>query len=297
MTAASVLRLNAVRTSYGDRDVLRGVTLTVAPGEVHCLLGENGAGKTTLIRTVLGRVPAQAGRVETVPGGIGLVPQQIALFPGLTAAENLSIFARLAGVAKPAIAARVANVAEACGIAGCAGEIVGTLSGGWQRRVNIAAALLHRPALLILDEPTAGIDVEARATIHRLIRRLAADGIGVLMTTHDLPEAEAVCTHVALLSEGRIACAGPVAEVLRARFGGKLLLSAMPCAPLGTQQSMSAVRLGLAPAPGALTALVADEGTGLTLVAALRDAGIALRGFGIVRPGLEQLRANGARAA
>ncbi len=269
--------------------MLTGVSLTVRPREVHCLLGANGAGKTTLIRTVLGRVRPRSGRIERAPGGIGLVPQDIALFPRLTARENLAVFGRLAGLRRAVLAERVGEAARATGIEARLDQRVATLSGGWKRRVNIAAAILHRPGLLILDEPLAGVDPAARARLHEVIGALAAGGMGILMTTHDIAEAQAACGHAAILAGGRIVRAGPIARLLEERFGGRLALILAPAAPVGAVARARLSALGFGPPDGAPTALVADDHAGLALVAEARAAGIALAGFAIERPGLARL--------
>lgn len=290
MRRGAVLTLDGVHVGYGDRIVLEGASLTIQRGEIHCLLGANGAGKTTLIRTVLGRVRLRTGRMEVAPGGIGLVPQEIALFPRLTVAENLAAFARLAGVGRSEAPGRVRDVAKRMGLDARQDDIVGTLSGGWQRRVNIAAAILHGPALLILDEPTAGVDVAARGAVQALVRELAADGMGIVLTTHDMVEAEAIGTHAALLSGGRIALAGPIGELLLDRFGGRDLLTLATPLPPGAAQARALEGLGfdLIDAPAAL---VADDHAGLALVAGARAAGITVTGFAIERPGLGRLYA------
>lgn len=280
-----VLQMSDVRTRYGDREVLRGVSLTIHSGEAHCLLGENGAGKTTLIRTILGRVRPDHGGV-TVCGGIGLVPQDIALFPRLTARENLATFARLAGLPAAVIPSRVRDLCGKVGLSDRMDARVDTLSGGWRRRVNIAAAILHCPALLILDEPTVGVDGAARDGLHALVRHLTRQGMGVLMTTHDMAEAEAVCTHVAILTGGRLVVSGPIQATLRARFADRLKLSLALCPGTATQDLAA---MGFEITAGSPTTLVADDADAMSVVSRVRAAGIGLEGFTVARPGLGRL--------
>ena len=147
------------------------------------------------------------------------MPQQIALYPHLTVSENLATFARLAGVGKKAVASAVAETIEVCDLDAVATRAAGRLSGGWQRRVNIGCAMSHSPRLLILDEPTVGIDPPAREAIERLLTRLAANGLAVLMTSHDLAQLESLADSVAFLSEGRIAATGAPSGLIREFFG------------------------------------------------------------------------------
>jgi len=289
MTDDAALKMAGVTVGYGPRDVLRAVSLTIRPGETHCLLGVNGSGKTTLIRTILGRVRPRSGTVVVAVPGVGLVPQEIALFPRLTVAENLAVFARLAGLSRLETPRRVQDIAVVTGIAGYMGAIVATLSGGWQRRVNIASAILHRPALLILDEPTVGMDVAARAEVQGVIRRLAAEGMGILMTTHDLPEAEALCSHAVLLSAGTITAQGPVTDLLTRHFSDRLMLSLLLDGDPDPEQARVLRSLGFAASAAGATRLVADDQAGLKVVTDLRAAGVALRGYDLKRPGLATL--------
>lgn len=223
------LSVSGLHVRYDNREVLRGLNLRLAAGEIYGLLGPNGAGKTTLIRTICGRIRPSGGSI-TVAGKsvgrdsrhrIGLVPQEIALYSHLTARENLEIFGRLSGLDRSSNKAAIAWVSEAANLTECLNERVDILSGGWKRRINIAAAILHRPALLILDEPTVGVDVDARYGLHNLILQLAHSGMGVLLATHDLEQAETLCTTVGFLWEGFVAPQGNPRALVDAAFGGK----------------------------------------------------------------------------
>lgn len=291
MTRSAVLRLVDLTVGYGAGPVLNAVDLEIGAGTVCALLGINGAGKTTMIRAILGRVRPMSGRVLLGAGGVGLVPQDIALFPRLTVAENLSVFARLAGVPRKEVARRIAEVIETTGLGPRRNQIVAALSGGWKRRANVAAAILHRPALLILDEPTAGIDRDARAVLHDLIRRMVADGLGVLLTTHDFAEAEALATHIAILANGDIAVQGAVPDLISTRFGGSLLLTLTPAAQLDDRQARSLSEIGFTGVPDAPALLVANENAGLDAVARARDRGVVPRRIVMERPGIAALYA------
>jgi ABC-2 type transport system ATP-binding protein len=226
-----VLEIEKLAFAYRDVEVLRDINLVARGGAVAALLGPNGAGKSTLIRCICGRLSPRAGQVR-VSGGdpirdasvrarIGLVPQQIALYSHLTVRENLSAFARLAGVARPEVDSAVRRTLMLCDLESVADRRAGRLSGGWQRRANIGCALTHDPGLLILDEPTVGIDPPAREEIERLLRRLAADGIAIVLTSHDLGQVELLADSVAFLAGGRIVATGRPDGLIREFFGSK----------------------------------------------------------------------------
>ncbi len=222
------LEISGLIAGYGAAPVLAGIDLTAADGTVTALLGPNGAGKTTLVRAICGRLPARSGRVRVagLPAesaaarrAIGLVPQDLALYRALTVRENLSTFARLSGVPASGVAARVADILARTGLAGHAERRIDQLSGGWQRRANMAAALVGAPRLLLLDEPTVGVDAPAREELAALIRDLAAGGLAVLLVTHDFAFAEATADCIAILAGGRIAASGGLCALLDVRLG------------------------------------------------------------------------------
>src|SRR5438105_10957079 len=202
---------------FGRIRALDGVSLRVMPGTVVGVVGPNGAGKTTLIDVICGLLRPARGTVhvlgEDVAGDttalrarIGVLPQETALYDEVTAWQNLRFAAALYGVAHPD--ARIAEVLELVGLSGRARDVVRGFSGGMQRRLAIARALLHNPPLLILDEPTVGVDVEARHQIWAHIRSLKAKGRTVVLTTNYLDEAEALCDHMIILRSGKIIAEG-----------------------------------------------------------------------------------------
>ncbi len=296
MTRTAALRLADLTVGYDAGPVLSGVNLEVEASSVCVLLGVNGAGKTTMIRAILGRVRPTRGRVILGSGGVGLVPQEIALFPRLTVTENLAVFARLAGVPRKEVSRRVSEVLETTGLGPRRRQVVSTLSGGWQRRANVAAAILHRPALLILDEPTAGIDRAAQAMLHDLIRRMVAEGMGVLLTTHDFAEAEALASHLAILAGGHIAMQGAVPDLISTHFGGSMLLTLTPGAQMDEGQRRGLGEIGFTGTPNAPTLLIASENAGLEAVARARGHGVTPRRITLERPGIAALYARAVAA-
>ncbi len=194
--------------------VVRGVDLTVPSGTALGILGANGAGKTTLLAGISGLRPAQAGSVAVLGvrlptrdrrllGRIGMVAQDTALYPELTVREQLALFAELYALDQPAAA--IQAMLGLLRLEGAADERAGRLSGGMRRRVAVARALLHRPELVLADEPTLAVDTDTRLLIWRHLRELTAAGVSVVIATNDLEEARAVCTSVAILADGGIA--------------------------------------------------------------------------------------------
>ena len=220
-----VLSCRDLVKSYNGVNAVSGVGFDIAPGECYGLLGPNGAGKTTTIAMISGLVNRDRGEV-TVAGrrldthsiaaraAIGLVPQDLALYPELSAADNLRFFGRLYGLAGDVLTQRVQAALEAVGLADRAEERVDRYSGGMKRRVNIAAGLIHHPALLILDEPTVGVDPQSRNAILATIETLTGEGMAVLYTTHYMEEAERLCQRVGIIDHGRLIAEGTRRELV-----------------------------------------------------------------------------------
>jgi ABC-2 type transport system ATP-binding protein len=220
---------NAVKT-FGDVRALDGATFSLQAGELLGLLGPNGAGKTTAIRAIAGRVALERGSVrlfDRVVGRtdarpeIGVVPQELAVYPLLTARENLEIFGRLYGVTRQALDARVGWALDWSGLSDRAGDSVKRYSGGMKRRLNIACGLLHEPRILLLDEPTVGVDPQSRERIYEMLQVLRQTGVSILLTTHHLEEAERRCDRIVILDHGRTVAAGTVAELVAQALGDR----------------------------------------------------------------------------
>lgn len=233
------IELRGVVKAFSNRPVLGGVDLQVPRGSVLGLLGANGAGKSTLIRIMTGLLAPDSGAVHVdgvdavrrrgeLGSRVGIAPQDLGLYPQLTARENLVCFGEIAGLGWRAARRRADEVLELLGLTGQAKRVAGVLSGGQKRRLHTGIALVHRPRVLFLDEPTVGADVPSRAGILDVVRGMAAEGATVVYTTHYLPELEQLGARIAVLHQGRIAVDGPLREVVdrfarpsvRVRFHG-----------------------------------------------------------------------------
>jgi ABC-2 type transport system ATP-binding protein len=226
---APLLQVSGMAKTYGEHAVLRGIDLEVASGQILGLVGANGAGKTTLISIVTGLLHCDRGSVavagidalahpKRAARCLGLAPQELGIYPTLTVRENLYDFARLAGLDGRAARARTLEAAELLGLTDQLGLRGDQLSGGQKRRLHTAMAILHRPQLLLLDEPTVGADVTSRAGILEIVRAMATEGTAVLYTTHYLTELEQLDAEIAVLDGGVIAVHGSCREVVR-RWG------------------------------------------------------------------------------
>ena len=210
-----------VRKRFGEVTALDGLSLTVAAGEIYGLLGPNGSGKTTLIRALAGLVRPDAGEVRVfgatpraaVAGGaIGYMTQAPALYGELSVEENLRFFAALEGVAD--VAGRIEDALRHVELIDRRGTIVGSLSGGLKTRVSLAATLLHQPRLLLLDEPTVGVDPALRREFWQHFRSLASEGVTILISSHVMDEASR-CDRLGLIRAGRLLAEGSATELIR----------------------------------------------------------------------------------
>ncbi|MFN8039669.1 MAG: ABC transporter ATP-binding protein [Acidimicrobiales bacterium] len=301
MSGEPVLACEGLVKRFGDRTVVDGVGFSIAEGETFGLLGPNGAGKTTTISMLCGLLvpdagavrvagrPLTAGAVEA-KSAIGLVPQDIALYPDLSARENLAFFGRLQGMAKDRLARRIAEVLDTVGLADRADDRVESYSGGMKRRANIAAGLLHEPKLLVLDEPTVGVDPQSRNAILESIEVLGGHGLSVLYTTHYMEEAERLCDRVGIIDEGRLVAEGTRRELLeridehtriRVEAVGDLAALAEACRALDLVQ-------GATPGDGVVELLADDGGRVLVgVVEAAERLGAQVGSIEVVEPDLE----------
>ena len=215
----SVLRVRGLRKSYGATEVVCGVDLEVAAGECFGLLGPNGAGKTTTLKLCLGLIRPGAGEIELVGEPVprrarearvrvGVVPQFDNLDPDFTVAENLLVYGRYFGISSARVAARIPALLEFAGLTGRGDAKINVLSGGMKRRLTLARALVNDPQVLFLDEPTTGLDPQARHLIWERLRRLTQEGKTLVLTTHFMEEAERLCHRLAIMDQGRIISQG-----------------------------------------------------------------------------------------
>src|SRR4051812_16009314 len=225
----SALKVRGLRKSYGAQEVVSGLDLEVAPGECFGLLGPNGAGKTTTLRLCLGLSRPDGGEIEVlgepVPARareararIGVVPQFDNLDPDFTVEENLLVFGRYFSMPAAAARAKVPALLDFAGLAGRGNARISALSGGMKRRLTLARALVNDPQLLVLDEPTTGLDPQARHLIWERLRRLTQEGKTLVLTTHFMAEAERLCDRLAIMDRGRLIATGTPRELIAAHI-------------------------------------------------------------------------------
>lgn len=228
------LRVDDLHKHYGTQEVVRGISFALQPGECFALLGPNGAGKTTTLRCILGHTNPSAGRIElcglAVPeqarqarARVGVVPQNDSLDPDFTVTENLLIFARYFGISAEQARARIPELLAFAGLEAKADAKVPTLSGGMKRRLTMARALVANPDLLIMDEPTTGLDPQARHLIWDRLKGLIAQGKTLLLTTHFMDEAERLAQRIAILDRGQIIATGSPRELIAAHIEAQVL--------------------------------------------------------------------------
>lgn len=248
----SVLTISGLEKRFGQQQVLKDFNLDVRQGEIVGLLGPNGCGKSTVLNIVSQLLPAKAAAIELMGQPIaklgvkartimGVCSQDRALYPDLLPEENLDFFARLYGLSTIERRVRIEELMNLFGLAAHAKTRVGRLSGGWQQRLHLAVSIVHQPQLLILDEPTAAVDVAAKIELWRLIENLRKSGTSILLTTHQLSEAEQLCDRVALMSHGRVAALGSVSELL-SRLQGQTVVKVQSSDHQSTRSH--ALRLG-----------------------------------------------------
>lgn len=219
-----VLQVQHLRKNYGSLTAVADLSFDLHRGEIFGLLGPNGAGKSTAISMISTELPPSGGdalicghsvRTEsrTVRHWIGIVPDEIALYPALTAAENLRFFGQIYGVARAGLETRIDQLLHLVGMDRRRDDYVATLSGGLKRRLNIVAALVNHPRLILLDEPTVGVDPHSREKIIQLVRRLRDEGAAILYTTHHMEEAQALCDRIGIINRGVLVAAGTLQEL------------------------------------------------------------------------------------
>ena len=280
------VRIEGLRRSFGDHAVLRGVDLEATPSTVLALLGHNGAGKTTLIRVVATLLAPHGGTVTVAghdvvrePGrvraALSLTGQFAAVDDELTGRENVELAGRLAHLGRSGARARAAELLERFDLTAAAGRRVRGYSGGMRRRLDLAMSLVGRPSVLVLDEPTTGLDPTSRESLWVSVRELAADGATVLLTTQYLPEADRLADRVAVLRDGRIVADGRPAE-LKAQVGGTRLDLEF-ADPARRARAAAALGLPVPDGPGAVLPVPSDgSGADLHRLLAVLEAAVAV---------------------
>ncbi|HEX5782878.1 MAG TPA: ATP-binding cassette domain-containing protein [Solirubrobacteraceae bacterium] len=302
-TSVPAIEAEALVKTYGDVRALDGLSLAVPAGTIFALLGPNGAGKSTTVRilTTLSKPDAGSARVAgadvladpaAVRRAIGCVGQRSGVDVDATGAENLILQGQVHGLHGRSLAARVAELLDQFGLAEAGGRFVRTYSGGMQRRLDIAMALVHRPQILFLDEPTTGLDPEVRAEMWRVISEMARDGLSILLTTHYLEEADRLASELAIVDRGRVVAAGSP-ERLKAELRGDSIQVELAFAANG------AVHAALEPLPGIRELVV--EGTSLharadsgaravpAVLGALEAGGLDVASVTVSRPSLDDV--------
>ena len=294
---APPILVDGLHKRYGAQLALCGVSFEAAAGEIVGLLGPNGAGKSTTLGVLATLLRFDAGRVavagHALPAGaararraLGLVPQQVAVYPTLGAHENLRFFARALGLGGREAARSAAAALDLVGLAARADEPVARLSGGMRRRLNLACGILHRPAVLLLDEPVVGVDPQSRERIFEAIETLARAGAAVLYSTHQMEEAERLCARVVLLDAGRVVAAGtPAALVAGAGLTPVLRLRTARPLPAGWLAGIAGATLAEFSA-AETTVKVAETATVPAILAAALRAGGDVLEMALVRPSL-----------
>jgi|KBSSwiStaDraftv2_1062776.scaffolds.fasta_scaffold579856_1 ABC-2 type transport system ATP-binding protein len=229
-----MLTLHNLRKAFGSVVAVDGLSLAIPRGEVFGLLGPNGAGKSTTINMAVGLVAPDSGTV-TLEGGhnpaqplarrmIGVCPQSLAIYEELTGAENLRFFGSMYGLAGPQLESRVIELLRLVGLSDRASDRARTYSGGMKRRLNLAAAIVHDPPLVMLDEPTVGVDPQSRNALYDIVRGMRASGRTVLYTTHYMEEAERLCDRVGIIDRGKLLALDTVDRLIAAHGGTSVVI-------------------------------------------------------------------------
>ena len=298
-----MIRVENLRRCFGSLVAVDDVSFEVRDGEIFGLLGPNGAGKTTTINMICGVLQPDGGRVviddrdiwlepAEVKRHLGVVPQEVAVYEDLTAFDNLAFWGSLYRLKGRELSSRIGDSLSRVGLADRAHDRVKTYSGGMKRRLNLCMGLLHRPKFLLLDEPTVGIDPQARLNILEVIREVAAGGTTVLYTTHYMDEAEQLCDRIGIIDHGRILAMGSLAELTRRAGEAEVLRLAGAFHDQETRDRLGAISGARVLRMDDDSAVLAIDGEGpglLDVLPAVLDAGLGVEDVSIQRPNLESV--------
>jgi len=300
MSGEASIVAEGITKRFGAFTAVDRVSFTIAAGEVMGFIGPNGAGKSTTIRMLCGLLRPSAGRAivagidvardpEGVRQRIGYMSQKFSLYGDLTVRENLRFFAGIYRVAKELRAERMRFAIEMAGLAGHEDALVRTLAGGWKQRLALGCAILHRPPILFLDEPTSGVDPDSRRRFWDLIHALAGDGVTVLVSTHYMDEAE-YCNRIALIDVGRLVALGRPSDLKTTALGGTLIL--IECDRLGPALDALSHMPGVldaAPFGNSIHVVLDGQRNAEDVAAALRGQGVAIARIAPIAPSLEDV--------
>ena len=291
------LEVEGLVKHFGETVALDDVSLTVRAGECVGLLGPNGAGKSTLIRSIVGRVIPNSGRVAVFGRAagstearmaLGWVPQELAIYPRISCKENLGSFGRYYGLSGQKLAEAIAWCLHWAALEDRQGELARNLSGGMKRRLNMAAGVLHRPRIVLFDEPTVGVDPQSRNRIFEMIEALKGAGTAVIYTTHYMEEAERLCDRIAIVDHGRIVAEGTKDELIASTFGARSQVLARFGGPADAIATWAARNGGRA--TNATVDLTIEQATEIgRLLEDARQAGLELVDVSLRRPNLESV--------
>jgi ABC-2 type transport system ATP-binding protein len=298
-----VIEVDHLRKSYGALTAVYDISFTAQPGEIFGLLGPNGAGKTTTISCISGLLDPTAGHVrilghDVVREGtaarkvLGVVPQEISLYDELSALENLNYWGGTQGMRNPLLRDRVQEVLALTGLADRAREPIKQFSGGMRRRLNFACGIIHQPKVLLLDEPTVGVDPQSRVRLLELVRAQAQGGACVLYTTHYMEEAESLCNRLAIVDHGKVIAAGTLAELRSLLAQHDLLRLTGVFQPVAARSALQPIdQVEILQADDSLLILsLPDASRRLPAIfSALAGAGAEVRGTNLTQPSLESL--------
>ncbi len=299
-----MIQVEDVRKNYGDTIAVDGITFTAEPGRIFGLLGPNGAGKTTTIDCISGVHKPTSGRIlvgefdivrsaRRAKALMGVVPQEVALYEEVSARENLHFWGGACGLKGADLKVRITEVLELIGLIDRAEEAVKKYSGGMKRRLNFGCGIMHQPPVLLLDEPTVGIDPQSRIRLLDLVREQAAGGVTVLYTTHYMEEAEALCDELAIIDHGTILAQGSLEE-LRVLVGEKDIVKLTGSFDPGAVnraigENLPETEIVESDDETLLVSMPDAAGNLASLLSVLQDSGAVLRETSVRRPSLETL--------